>query len=230
MGVLIAVDGVDASGKQTQTELLKSRLGRERAVRLVSFPAYESRSSELVKMYLNGDFGKNPEDVNAYAASVFFAADRYATFKSDWGRDYAGGKIIIADRYVSSNMIHQAGKIDDPEGKEKFLEWLHDLEYNKLGLPKPDITIFLDMPPEYGARLMRGRANKITGRDDRDIHESNAGYLKRSYDNALFAAKNRGWHIIPCVKNGAVRSIEDIHGEIYKTVTDMPFFADKAGL
>lgn len=221
MGLLIAVDGVDASGKQTQTELLRARLEKERGVRLVSFPAYSSRSSELVKMYLNGDFGSNPDDVSAYAASVFFAADRYATFKTDWGRDYTDGKLIIADRYVSSNMIHQAGKIDDLNEKRKFIDWLYDLEYEKLGLPKPDITIFLDMPPEFGAELMRARANKITGGGVKDIHERNFEYLKKSYENALFAAKSCGWHIISCVDGESVRSVEDINDEIYYAVKEL---------
>lgn len=218
MGFLIAVDGVDASGKQTQTELLLKRLEGGRGARLVSFPAYKSRSSELVRMYLSGEFGTDPDSVNAYAASLFFAADRYATFKTDWGKDYLSGKIIIADRYVTSNMIHQAGKIDDQAEKKIFLDWLYDLEYEKLGLPKPDITVFLDMPPEYGAVLMRDRANKITGDEQKDIHERSEEYLRKSYENALFAAKRYNWKIISCVKNGSIRTIEDIHDEIYNTV------------
>ena len=218
MGFLIAVDGVDASGKQTQTELLLKRFEQEGDARLVSFPAYESRSSELVRMYLGGEFGTDPEAVNAYAASVFFAADWYATFKTDWGKDYLSGKTIIADRYVSSNMIHQAGKIDDTEEKKVFLDWLYDLEYKKLGLPEPDITVFLDMPPEYGARLMRDRANKITGAEQKDIHERNAAYLQKSYENALFAAHRYGWRIVSCVKDGEIRTIEDIHKEIYDLI------------
>ncbi len=218
MGFLIAVDGVDASGKQTQTELLLKRLEAEYDIRLISFPAYDNPSSTLVKMYLGGEFGTKPEDVNAYAASTFFASDRYATYKTDWGKDYESGKLIIADRYVSSNMIHQAGKIEDLEEKKEFLDWLFDLEYKKLALPEPDITVFLDMPPEWGAKLMKERANKITGESQKDIHESDSAYLKKSYDNALFAAKQYNWDIISCVNENGIRSIEDIHEEIYSKV------------
>lgn len=216
MGFLIAVDGVDASGKQTQTELLFERIKKERDARLISFPAYESQSSALVKMYLNGEFGTDPQSVSPYAASVFFAGDRYASFKSDWESDFNSDKIIIADRYVSSNMIHQASKIENSSDKDKFLEWLFDLEFNKLGLPKPSITIFLDMPPEYGAMLMKERANKITGDSKKDIHESDGNYLRKSYENALFVAKKYNWQIISCVNENGIRTIEDIHEEIWQ--------------
>lgn len=220
MGALIAIDGVDASGKQTQTELLLKRMSKK-SPRLISFPAYDKPSSAPVKMYLNGDFGKNPDDVNAYAASALFAVDRYATYKSDWERDYKSDKLIIADRYVSSNMIHQAGKISDIAEKEKFLEWLFDLEYNKFGLPQPDIMIFLDMPPEYGAKLMAERANKITGGMSKDIHENDREYLQKSYDNALFVAKKYNWSIVSCIRDNKIRTIEDINDEIYNIVINL---------
>lgn len=221
MGILIAIDGVDASGKQTQTELLYERLSKETDVSLVSFPMYNNPSSTLVKMYLNGDFGADPKSVNAYAASIFFASDRYATYKTTWGKDYKSSKIIIADRYVSSNMIHQAGKIEDVSEKERFLEWQFDLEYNKLGLPRPDITIFLDMPPEWGAKLMAERANKITGEKAKDIHENNGKYLEQSYRNALFVAEKYNWDKISCIYDGGIKKIEDIHEEIYSKVKDI---------
>lgn len=220
MGALIAIDGVDASGKQTQTELLFKRMN-EKSPRLISFPAYDKPSSAPAKMYLNGDFGKNPDDVNAYAASVLFAVDRYATYKSDWEKDYKSDKLIIADRYVSSNMIHQAGKISDVAEKEKFLEWLFDLEYNKFGLPQPDIMIFLDMPPEYGAKLMAERANKITGGMSKDIHENDRRYLQKSYDNALFVAKKYNWSIVSCIRDNKIRTVEDINNEIYDIVINL---------
>lgn len=220
MGILIAVDGVDASGKQTQSELLYERIKNEGyKVRLVSFPAYEMPSSTLVKMYLNGDFGKDPDSVNAYAASVFFAADRYASYKMDWESVYNSGGIIIADRYVSSNMIHQASKLKS--GKEQFLDWLFDLEYVKLGLPEPDLTVFLDMPIEYGLELMKTRANKITGNSQKDIHESNEAYLKQSYDNALFVAQKYNWEKIMCVNDSGIKSIKDIHEEIYLKIKNI---------
>ncbi|MBQ3470984.1 MAG: deoxynucleoside kinase [Clostridia bacterium] len=222
MGILIAIDGVDASGKQTQTELLAARLKEEgKNIEQVSFPAYDNPSSTLVKMYLNGDFGSHPSDVNAYATSVLFASDRFATFRTKWGKDYAEGKIIIADRYVSSNLIHQASKIDDLTEKDKFLTWLDDLEHNVFGLPRPDITIFLDMPPEYGARRMADRLNKSTGGEQKDIHESDRDYLEKSYKNAVYVAENFGWQRISCVEDGRIRAIEDIHNDIYNIVKEL---------
>lgn len=222
MGILIAVDGVDASGKQTQTELLVKRLEAEgKKVRLVSFPAYDKPSSSLVKMYLGGEFGNRPEDVSAYAASSFFAADRFATYKTDWEKDYNDGTIIIADRYVSSNMIHQAGKISDMAEKDKFLSWLDDFEYGIYTLPRPDKTIFLDMPVSWGIKLMAERANKITGQSKKDIHESDEKYLNDSYKNAIYVAEKFGWERVVCASDSGVRSVEDIHEEIYSKIKDI---------
>lgn len=222
MGKLIAIDGVDASGKQTQTTLLLSRLEKEgREVKMVSFPAYDKPSSILVKMYLNGEFGENPSDVNAYATSTLFAADRFATYRTDWGTDYNGGTIILADRYVSSNLIHQASKINDTDEKKKFLMWLDDLEYGIYNLPRPDVTIFLDMPPEYGAELMSGRLNKSNGDDKKDIHESDFSYLEKSYENAMFVAKKFNWKRISCIKDGQIRSVDEIHEDIYSIVREL---------
>ncbi|MCC8169319.1 MAG: thymidylate kinase [Oscillospiraceae bacterium] len=220
MGKLIVIDGVDASGKETQTKLLKERLeAMGERVRMISFPAYDNPSSTLVRMYLNGDFGKNPDDVNAYAASSFFAADRYATYKSDWGADYAdSGTIILADRYVSSNMIHQASKLKSSGERSEFMAWLDDFEHNRYGLPRPDVTLFLDMPVECGQRLMSERANKIDGSKSRDIHESNTEYLYESYNTAVFAAEKYGWKRIFCVEDNELRSVGDINDEIFEIV------------
>lgn len=220
MGRLIVIDGVDASGKETQTRLLYEKLkALGQSVKMISFPAYDSPSSTLVRMYLNGAFGKNPEDVNAYAASSFFAADRYATYKQTWGRDYKDGTVILADRYVSSNMIHQASKIKSEHEKDEFMEWLDDFEYNRYGLPRPDITLFLDMPVEWGKKLMQERANKIDGGSQKDIHESNDEYLLKSYDTAVKAAKKYGWKRISCVDEKGIRAVEDIHSEILTAVS-----------
>ena len=216
MGILIAIEGTDSSGKQTQAELLYSRLkemGRD--VRLVSFPAYESDSSALVKMYLAGEFGTNPTDVNAYTASTFYAVDRFATYAKDWGKDYNNGTIIIADRYVPSNLIHQASKIDDAEEKKRFIAWLDELEYKHFTLPRPDVTLFLDMPTETAQRLMAERANKIDNSAKKDIHERNGEYLKKSYNNAKDKAKSLNWCIIPCTDNGEVRTIAEISDQIF---------------
>lgn len=222
MGILIAIDGVDASGKQTQTEILKKRLEAEgKEVKLVSFPAYDKPSSTLVKMYLDGAFGDKPSDVNAYATSTLFAADRFATYRTDWGKAYETGTVIIADRYVSSNLIHQASKIENEHDKDKFLEWLDDLEHGVYELPRPDVTIFLDMPPEYGAKLMRDRANKANGESKKDIHESDFSYLEKSYKNAVYVAERFGWKKILCVKDEQIRPVEEIGEDIYSVVKEL---------
>ncbi len=216
MGKLIAIDGVDASGKQTHTELLADLLtSKGYKVRRLSFPMYDSPSSCLVKMYLSGELGKNAADVDAYAASTLFAADRYATFKADWHRDYEDeNTIIIADRYVSSNMIHQASKIEDIKEKDRFLDWLYNFEFGLYKLPKPDVTIFLDMPPEYGRKLMQGRNNKFSNQEQLDIHEADYSYLEKSYENAKYVAEKFSWEHIICVKDNKIRTIEDIQSEI----------------
>ncbi len=219
MGFLIAIDGVDSSGKQTQTQMLCKRLKEDKLpVRLVSFPVYDNPSSTLVKMYLEGKFGTDPGDVNAYVASSLFALDRFATYKTDWGRDYEQNTIIVADRYVSSNMIHQASKISDISKKEECLDWIYDYEYNICSLPKPDVTVFLDMPVYRAKELMQNRANKIDGTDVLDIHERNTDYLQKSYDNAVFVAEKYNWTRIKCANDEGVRTPQSIHNEIYETV------------
>lgn len=215
MGILIAIEGTDSSGKQTQSELLYKNLTQKGIkCRLISFPAYESDSSALVKMYLAGDFGKEPSDVNAYAASVFYAADRFATFRTDWKKDYDNGTVIIADRYVPSNLIHQASKLESEAEKDEFTKWLSELEYTHFSLPEPDKVIFLDMPTETAAILMAKRANKIDNSDSKDIHESNIEYLKKSYNNAKGIAQKLSWNIVPCTENSDVRTVEDISDDI----------------
>lgn len=214
MGILIAIEGTDASGKQTQSELLYKKLcDRGIKARLVSFPAYESESSALVKMYLAGKFGDKPEDVNAYAASVFYAADRFASYRTDWEKDYNSGAVIIADRYVPSNIIHQASKLRDSEKKD-FISWLSELEYKHFGLPVPDAVIFLNMPPETAAMLMAERANKIDNSADKDIHEQNKAYLRESYGNAVRIAESLSWKTVLCADGDGIRSIENISNEI----------------
>lgn len=222
MGKLIIIEGTDGSGKQTQTLKLYERLKNENTlIKKISFPDYESESSTLVKMYLRGDFGKNPMEVNPYAASTFYAIDRYASYKTKWGKDYENGITIISDRYTGSNMIHHASKINDLSERNKYLEWLEDLEYNKLSLPRPNLVIFLNVEIEYSFNLMRDRVNKITGSEKKDIHESDLEYLRKSYYNALEIAKEKNWLIINCVKDGKMRSIDEIHNEIYEKVKEV---------
>lgn len=219
MGKLIVIEGVDASGKATQTGLLFEYLKNknEKTVK-IEFPDYESESSGLVKMYLRGEFGKNAEDVNPYVASTFFAADRFASYKTKWGKLYEDGYTVIADRYVTANMLHQASKFDNIEDKVKFIEWLYDFEYNLYNLPKPDLKLFLNVPPEVSFELMRDRLNKFTDEEEKDIHESDKEYLKKTYDNAIYIAKNYGFEIVNCVKDGKLRTIEDIQEEIRRIV------------
>mgnify|MGYP000916165368 FL=1 len=218
-GKLVIIEGVDSSGKATHAKMLYERLLKEnKEVKKVEFPNYSSDSSALVKMYLNGEFGNKPEDVNPYAASVFFAIDRFASYKTLWKDFYENGGIVVSDRYTMSNMIHQAAKIKDADEKKAFLDWLWDLEFIKLGIPVPDCVIFLDMPPESALSLMKNRKNKITGLSQKDIHERNIEYLKKSYKNACEVARLYGWNHVCCVKDGIIRSIDDIHKEIYSIV------------
>lgn len=216
---LIVVEGVDASGKATQSALLADKLrAKGENVVSVEFPNYASESSSVVKMYLGGSFGTDPNAVSPYAASMFFAVDRFASVKATWKEHFGDGNVVIADRYTTSNMVHQASKIDDADAKSEFLDWLYDLEYNKLCLPEPDLVIFLDMPVENARQLMASRANKIDNSDVKDIHESNCDYLNKSYNNAVFVANKYGWKTVHCASNGKVRTIEDISDEIFDIV------------
>lgn len=218
-GRLIVIEGTDSSGKATQSQKLYKALkdGHE-AVRKVAFPDYESPSSSLVKMYLGGSFGSRPGDVNGYAASLFFAVDRFASYTTDWRSFYQEGGWVVADRYTTANMVHQASKIENKTERAAFIDWLRDLEFVKLGLPVPDCVVFLDMPPDISKDLMKDRKNKITGECEKDIHERDGEYLRKSYENALEIAKSQGWIVIPCAKDGAVRTIEEIHGEVLTAV------------
>lgn len=218
-GKLIVIEGVDSSGKATQTKLLYENIKKiTDKVTSIEFPNYKSKSSELVKMYLNGEFGKNANDVSPYMASVFFAADRVASYKTEWEKLLKNDEIIVADRYTTSNMIHQASKISDINEKEAFLKWVYDFEYNKLNLPVPDLTIFLDMPVKYAKILMENRLNKIDNSETKDIHESDTNYLNQSYDNAVYVAEMFKWERISCVENDKIKSIEEISNEILDKV------------
>ena len=219
-GKLYVIEGVDGSGKATQTEqLYQALLAQGKTVRKVSFPDYDSPSSSLIKMYLNGEFGTDPQSVNAFATSVFFAVDRFASFRKDWQEFYENGGIIIADRYVTSNLVHQAGKISDAAEKERYIQWLSDLEYNIFGLPKPDCVIFLDMPPAYSLKLRQQR-NELKQGLSADIHEADQTYLQNAYDNAIGIAKHQQWHTISCVADNEIRTVEDIHAEILRAICE----------
>ena len=216
MGKLIVIEGLDGSGKSTQLELLPAALEKKGIVcRTVSFPDYESDSSALIKMYLGGKFGDKPTDVNAYAASTFYAVDRFASYKTGWGDFYNNGGTVIAGRYVTSNAVHQTSKLKKDKWAA-FLDWLYDFEYNKMGIPAPDKVIFLDMPTEVSQKLLK---NRYEGDDSKkDIHEKDKAYLDRCREAALFTAKYSGWSIISCGENGEPRSIEDIAQDIMEQV------------
>lgn len=218
-GKLIIIEsGSDASGKATQSEeLLKKLTADGYNVRKVEYPNYKSESSTLVKMYLRGDFGKTADDVDAYIASTFFTADRYASFKTEWEEFYRSGGIVIADRYTTSNMVHQASKMEIEE-RDKYLNWLEDYEYNLFKIPRPDEVIFLNVPVDYSIKLMENRKNKFTGEDEKDIHESDKNYLRKTYNNSLYIADKYNWKRVECVKDEQLRTIEDISGEIYEIV------------
>ena len=216
MGKLIVIEGTDGSGKSTQFRLLTSRLEQEQvAFQKLVFPRYSEPSSALIRMYLGGEFGTSPNSVNAYAASTFYAVDRYASYKMDWGQWYENGGLVVSDRYTTSNAVHQASK--EPEEKRKdFLSWLYDLEYGKLGLPKPDLILYLDVPTDFTETMMRRREQDT--HTHADIHEQDLNYLAACRQSGKAAAAFYGWKVIQCVRDGKMRSIEDIHEEIYRLV------------
>ena len=219
MGKLFVIDGTDGSGKQTQFQKLQESLTKDGIdYKVVSFPNYDSPSSSLVKMYLSGEFGENAKEISPYIASTFYAADRYATFQTGYKKYYEDGGIILADRYTTANMVHQAGKIKDEKEREKFLNWLWDFEFNLYGLPVPNEVFFLNMPVEKSIELMKYRENKFTHQDKKDIHERDINHLKDAYEAACDVSKKYNWYEIKCVKNNEIRTIEDIHQEIYKEV------------
>ena len=216
MGKLIVIEGTDGSGKSTQFRLLTEHLERDQYhFQKLVFPQYDKPSSALIRMYLGGEFGSKPGDVNAYAASAFYAVDRYASYKQGWGEWYEQGGLILSDRYTTSNAVHQASK--EPREKQgEYLAWLYEFEYDRLGLPKPDLVIYLDVPTEYTERMMRSR-EAATG-TQADIHEKDLAYLATCRETGRRAAKFYGWTIIDCVRDGKMRSMEDIHEEIYRHV------------
>ena len=219
MGSLFVIDGTDGSGKQTQFMKLQERLKSEGIeYKTVSFPNYDSPSSSLVKMYLSGEFGTNAKEISPYIASTFYAVDRYATFKKDLEEYYNKGGIILADRYTTDNMVHQAGKISDIEEREKFLNWLWDFEFNLYSLPIPTEVFFLNMPVDTALELIENRQNKFDNNAKKDIHERDKNHLIDAHEAACYVAKKYNWYEIKCVENNKLRTIEDIHEQIYKEI------------
>lgn len=213
-GKLIVFEGTDGSGKATQARMLCEHLVAEGVpFREIDFPRYGKPSAAMVQEYLDGRLGKKPGDVNAYAASMFYAMDRYASYKQDWGDFYENGGLIVADRYTTSNAVHQASKLLKSDRKQ-YLDWLFQLEYELLGLPRPDLVIYLDMPTEITEKMMR-RREEATG-THADIHEQDEVYLKNCRANAKEIVKDCGWTVIHCAKDGEPRTPEDIHAQVYR--------------
>lgn len=217
-GKLIIIEAGDGSGKATQTEKLYARLSQDcLPVKKIEFPNYSSPSSALVKMYLNGSFGRDPNAVNPYVASTFYTVDRFASFKTEWEDFYHEGGIILADRYTTSNMVHQAAKIIEVPERLQYLDWLKTFEYQMFGLPEPDLVIFLDMPPEYSLKLIEQRSEESS--IPKDIHEKSPDYLKKSYENALEIAILENWIRINCInEDQTLRSVDEIHQDVYRVV------------
>lgn len=218
-GKLIVFEGTDGSGKATQTRLLCRSLEEAGiAYREIDFPRYGKPSAAMVQEYLDGRLGKRPGDVNAYAASMFYAMDRYASYKQDWGGFYEAGGLIVADRYTTSNAVHQASKLP-PEERGPYLDWLFDLEYRLLGLPAPDLVIYLDMPTEISGQMLR-RREQATG-THADIHEQDAAYLESCRANAREVAQSCGWAVIGCADGDRPRTPEDIHRQVAGLVKEL---------
>lgn len=210
----IVIEGLDGSGKATQTKILFDKISATgKTVKKLEFPDYANESSALVKMYLGGEFGSNPNDVNAYAASTFYAVDRVASFLKFWKKDYESDSVILSDRYATSNIIYQMSKLDKADW-DSFIEWQEDFEYNKLAVPKPDKIIYLDVEPEVSQKLINKRYEGDESK--KDLHEKNFAFLLECRKSALYAAKKCGWIVINCCENGEIKPIEVIAAEIEK--------------
>ncbi len=215
-GKLFVIEGLDGSGKGTQTKILfESLQAQGLPVWRLTFPNYESESSALVKMYLRGEFGDKPGDVNPYAASSFYAVDRYAGYKSDWGKFYDEGGILVADRYTTSNAVHQCSKLPEDQW-DAFIQWLADYEFSLLGMPRPDAVIYLAVDPAVSQKLMTGRYQGDESK--KDIHEKDLAYLEASRRAAEYCAEKLGWETVVCDRDGAMCSIEDIHARVLEIV------------
>lgn len=213
-GRIIVIEGLDGSGKGTQSKILMEKLAENHKVKKISFPDYESPASAPVRMYLGGEFGDDPSCVNSFAAASFYAVDRVASFLKDWKKDYEEGTVFVLDRYTTSNMVYMTSKLPQDEWDD-FLSWLSDFEYERLGLPRPDGVIYLDMPTDVSQKLMSGRYHSDESK--KDLHEKNVDFLNACRKSALYAAQNQGWSVIPCSENGEPRTIEEISQEVYST-------------
>lgn len=217
-GRLVVIEGLDGSGKATQTALLCKRLAGEGVnVKTVSFPRYDSESSLLVRAYLGGHFGSDPDSINSYAASSFYSVDRYLSFKNEWGGDYNDGAVFVCDRYTTSNAVFQTPKLPKEQWKD-YLDWLYDFEYNRLGIPAPDAVIYLDMPIEASQRLMKGRYKGDESK--KDIHERNPEFQLRCRQAALYCCEHGDWVRISCAEGEEPLDTETISRRVYDAVME----------
>lgn len=222
MKKIFVIEGTDGSGKQTQTELTYTKLKKDNIpVFRTSFPNYESKSSEPVKMYLNGELSTNANDIKEKPASVLYAVDRFITYTTMIKPYYEDDStLILLDRYVSSNLLHQGAKIiarNEPyENLDEYQKWLYNLEFEDIGIPKPSKVFFLYLPAKEAIKAMDTRKNKITHEDKKDIHESDNSHIFNAAKSGYYLANKLGWNIINCLdSNGDRRSPEDINEEIY---------------
>lgn len=221
MGKLIIIEGTDGSGKETQSKLLYSRL-KEMGykVKRISFPNYSNKACYPVKMFLNGEFG-NINNISPYASSSFYTVDRYASYKIEWEQFYKEGGIVISDRYTISNIIHQANRIKNEKEFNEYCDWLLDFEWNKFELPKPDKTIFLDVPYNFSNELIKNRPNKITGENKKDILEADENQKLRAYKVAKKITQKYNFNLVECIKDNKLKNINDIHNEIFNIIIDL---------
>ena len=219
MGKLIVIEGLDGSGKSTQIELIKKRLDEQNLeYKQIKLPDYDDPSSTLVKMYLAGEFGDKPDDVNAFAASSFYAVDRYANFKRHWKNEYENDFVILADRYTTSNCVHQCSKLPEEEW-DNYINWLYNYEFNQLGIPKPDLVVFLDMDPAISQKLMSSRYSGDENK--KDIHEKDTEYLAKCRKAAFYSAEKLGWKVVKCYQGDEPLSIETISQVIAQLIDEV---------
>lgn len=210
--MLFVIDGLDGCGKSTQFELLKEKFAD---AHFITFPYYNTNSGKIVSDYLGGKFPENVPSVSAYSASAIYAVDRYTSFKTHWQELYESGAPVISARYTTSNAIYQMTKLQKSDW-DSYLDWLYDFEYEKLGLPRPDKTVFLDMPVEISQKLLSARYDGDESK--KDIHEQNVDFLKACREAALYVAKRDGWIIIPCNKGDEPRTIEEINADLRRII------------
>lgn len=219
MGYMLVIEGTDGCGKQTQTRALYERLkNMGHNVIIQSFPNYDSPSASPVKMYLGGEFGRE-KSLDAYQASALYAVDRMCTYQKDLKKFYENGGIVLLDRYVQSNMLHQAGKIGDRAEVDKFLDWLEQLEFGEMKLPRPNRVIYLDVPLEVSQELAKARQGFKTG-EAKDIHEQDPDHMRRAYESGKYVREKYGWDVISCIENGKMKSIETISELIFDRVIE----------